>query len=586
MDNPLSGRVRRHSLSSRLHLVLILIVLLLIASFLAAGSYIVNSERQQKVISQSEGIINGLNDAIRSDFGKYREFSRLIMIDERILQFLRANSESVDMALTNSARSGIYDLLNPTTMVDSVFVFRNDGKYVATNRGKFMIDEKRMNTDEWVDHLLAPKGSAIYSINGDHALFKINGQPIISIGRTIYDVSTQEKRGFLFMNISSSLLDSMLTGIPDSNMMIMGTDGTFLAGNKELEYYFDPVYFSESVIHTYIDDGLYISGKKVSGMPIVIIDARYMEKWAYPIQSLYILLLLLLVFSLAVFIVYLFVSRNITTPLFKLTSAMEKNRDEGKLEKIDIVMPRNEIGVLKDSYNGMVERVNELFDSLIEKEKTLQRAEMRVLHEQIKPHFLYNSLETIGCLAVDAGAVQVQEALETLGSFYRNFLSKGEREIPLKTEISIIKDYLSLQKLRYGDIINDEYDIAPDSLEFPIPKLILQPIVENSIYHGIRMKGEPGTIRISSRIEEDSLHITVRDSGVGMDEAHIKQILESRNNPDKSDTSESFGLWGTIERIRYYCGSDDVVSIRSEQGEYTEIEFIIRSHYVQSDADR
>ena len=568
-------KTRRHSLSTRMRLLLIFIILLLLASFLAAGYYVAENERRDRVISESEGVLNGIAEGIHSDFVKYREISRLIMIDDRLLKFLRAKGENVDSALTNSARSGIYDLLNPTTMVDSVFVFRNDGKYVATNRGKYMIDEARMSTAEWNEHLLEPMGSATYSLNGDNALFKINGEPIVSIGRAIYDISTQERVGILFMNISPQLLDTRLNAMTGSDIMICGTDGTYLAGDRGLEDYYDERYCSGSVLHTYMENGLYVSGRRVDDIPIVIINARYMENWSYSPQASFILVFLLAVIILAILVMGLFVTHNITVPVFKLTSAMEKNRDEGKLEKIDIRIPNNEIGILKDSYNSMVERVNELFEDLLEKEKTVQRAEMRVLHEQIKPHFLYNSLETIGFLAIDAGAKEVHEALETLGSFYRNFLSKGEREIPLKTEITIIKDYLALQKLRYGEILNDEYDIAEDTLNFHIPKLILQPIVENSIYHGIRLKGEPGTIRIRSRMKDGALHITVRDSGVGMTEDEIRRILDNRRNPDKSEASESFGLWGTIERIRVYCGSDDVVRIYSEVGEYTEIEFII-----------
>ena len=177
-------------------------------------------------------------------------------------------------------------------------------------------------------------------------------------------------------------------------------------------------------------------------------------------------------------------------------------------------------------------------------------------------------------MALDAGAGSVHDALETLGSFYRNYLSKGDREIPLSREVCIVKDYLSLQKLRYGDIIEDEYDIDEDTERFIVPKLILQPLVENCIYHGIRMKGERGTIKIASRLENGELHLLVRDTGVGMDPGKIEKILTSKSSTYEQNSS-SFGLWGTIERVRYYTGRDDIVRIRSEIGEYTEVEFII-----------
>ena len=271
----------------------------------------------------------------------------------------------------------------------------------------------------------------------------------------------------------------------------------------------------------------------------------------------------------------LFIKTDITDPIYKLSESMEKNKRTGNLKTIDIEMPSSELDMLKDDYNNLIDHVNELIATLIEKEKTLQRAEMRVLQEQIKPHFLYNSLETIGFLALDAGAVKVHDSLEILGSFYRNFLSKGDRVIPLSREVQIVKDYLALQKLRYGDIFEDEYDIDEKTGKFILPKLILQPLVENSIYHGIRMKGEKGSIKISSKLEDGFLHLKVRDTGVGMTQEQIDKILHSDRNFKGEIEGESFGLWGTIERIRIYCGSNDVVRIDSEVGEYTEIEFII-----------
>ena len=160
-----------------------------------------------------------------------------------------------------------------------------------------------------------------------------------------------------------------------------------------------------------------------------------------------------------------------------------------------------------------------------------------------------------------------------MGRFYRNFLSKGDREIPLEKEVTIVKDYLSLQKLRYGDILIDEYDIAAEAADCIVPKLTLQPLVENCIYHGIRPKGEPGVIRIKAAVEGDDLHIYVTDTGVGMSSEYIDKLMSGKKNG--SGDEGSFGLWGTIERIRYYSHRDDVFRITSEEGEYTCVELII-----------
>ncbi len=581
----------RYSLVKRMRFTLSFLIILFLISFLLTIFYIMGKERRENVIHESSQILNGLADGISSDIARYKEISRLIMVDEELVEYLRADTGVIDAGLVNITRNSVLEILNVTSMVDSVFVFRNDGQYLATNRGKYMFDHNRMEQEEWEQNIYEKKGGAVISINADNAIFKLNNSPVVTIARIVYDIRTQKKLGIMLMNISNTFLDQKLFNISDKDNLIMGTDGTFLAGNEaikdiaDISRYYDDSLFngggSLPVIHDEIvkDRKRYmISACHLPDMPIVIINMSRLDNGLYMYETVYVLLILMAVFLIILFLAGTFINKNVASPIHQLNQAMEKNRMSGKLEKIEGKIPPNEIGVLKDSYNRMVDRVNELFENLIEKEKMIQKTEMRVLQEQIKPHFLYNSLETINFMALDAGATEVHDAVETLGSFYRNFLSKGDREIPLRRELSIIKDYLKLQKLRYGDILDDEYDIADDTLDFMIPKLMLQPIVENSIYHGIRLKGEAGTIKISSRMEGDELHIVVRDTGVGMSDEQIKRILsvnDDGKDRQNSDT-ESFGLWGTIERVRYYCQTDDVVNIRSEIGEYTEIEFKLR----------
>ncbi len=568
----------RNSLSLRLRLVFAIIIFLFIIAFIVSIYLITKKERRENVIIESESLLAGLSDGIYSDIQRYRELSRLVMIDDRLVKFLRAKTEDVSPGLINTARYGVLGVLNITTMVDSVFVFRNDGQYMATNRGKYMLNYIRMDDGEWKKKIVEKKGRAFVTLNGDGAIYKTNLSPIITISREINDVVSQERTGILLMNISSVLLEQKVYALNTKDIIIVGTDGTFLAGNENLVGYFDENLIAPDFVHIekFIDnEDIMISGMQVPDMPIVVMAVTHIHKGMVSTETIGVLIFLMLVFIAGVFFVGAYITKNITSPVFDLVKDMEKNREEGTLKKIDTNINVNELILIKDSYNNMVDHVNVLFDCLIEKEQTIQKAELRVLQEQIKPHFLYNSLETIGFLAMDAGADKVHSALETLGSFYRNFLSKGDREIPLKREIIIIKDYLSLQKLRYGDILNDEYEIAPDTEECLIPKLILQPLVENSIYHGIRMKGEQGTIKISSFLEDDDLHILVRDTGIGMTQEQIDKILSKEKIEGTEEFNESFGLWGTIERIRCYCDKDDVVRIRSEIGEYTEIEFIL-----------
>ena len=160
--------------------------------------------------------------------------------------------------------------------------------------------------------------------------------------------------------------------------------------------------------------------------------------------------------------------------------------------------------------------------------------------------------------------MEVCDCLQSLGSFYRNFLSKGRKEVTVAEEFQIIRDYLKLQKLRFEDNFEAEIQMEDQVRDCPVLRLILQPLVENSINHGIRPKGELCSLLVEVHQVGDQLHFTVRDSGIGMSQERIEEIF-------RKDNRKSFGLKATVERIRLHYGKEDVCEIHSEVGEYTEI---------------
>jgi two-component system sensor histidine kinase YesM len=568
---------REDSLSASLKRVILSIAVVATAAFLVAMYVVVQKERIEYTKRESDSVLKTLSNNIFSEIKNYTEISRIIMTDERLVEFLRADSVAVDIGMINDARYGIMDILNVKEGVDCVMVFREDMIMVATNRFTYKYDYDRMNEEEWRKDIYEGKGKAVVSLHSNGIAEKLDNKPMVTIGRAVYDIDSQQRTGLMMMNISTIVFDRILGKLGYGDICIMGKDGSFLSGNRNYMQFFDEMFFSEKISSldtVYNKEKVLVSGCSVSNIPIVIIRVSPYDKEGISFGMVYVLLGLLIVFIILASFVGWFIRKNITTPVFELSESMEKNRESGELKKIDLNVPHSEFEMLKGDYNNMIDHVNELIATLIEKEKVLQKSEMRVLQEQIKPHFLYNSLETIGFLAMDAGADKVHDALETLGRFYRNFLSKGGREIPLSREVMIVQDYLSLQKLRYGDIISDEYDIAPETENCIVPKLILQPLVENSIYHGIRLKGEEGTIRVSSKMVDGRLNITVRDTGVGMSRQQIDMILSAETDSEVSQ-SDSFGLWGTIQRVRIYTGRRDVVQISSEVGEYTEVTFVL-----------
>ena len=562
------------SLQQTTLLMLTILLLFFCMMLMIATSIIIRRTEDDFKIRTSDTAVNNVVSTISASLVNYNYLTRLIMVNDRVVNFLKAKETDGDKIY--EARSGIYEIQNLYSYIDSVYIFRNDGAYVSTStrRGEYFIDIDNLERS----NILDARGSTVISINGNGTIRKNSGKPLLTMSRAIYDINSQKLLGILIMNISSEVFDDTLALQNSKGMCILDRDGTLLCGNEEIAALYDSDYNNESMVYKNIRLGgerKTLTGR-LAVKPLVVLCASGKGAEALPRDTKYALMMTLTAFILSGMVCAWFITVNIARPIKNLSAAMERTRSSGWLKKIDAEMPNNEIGRLAESYNSMIEYLNELFNRLLENEKNVQKAEMRVLQEQIKPHFLYNTLETISYMAVQVNASKVYDALETLGSFYRNCLSKGDREIPLKNELRITQDYLSLQKMRYGDIFEDEYILDEITLDYMIPKLILQPLVENCIYHGVRLKGEKCVIRITTRMEEDGLHIIVYDSGVGMSAEQIKNVLEA-NEEEEDDVRilSGFGLRGTINRIRYYYNCDNVVQIRSELGEYTEIEIYI-----------
>lgn len=530
-------------------------------------------------VSSSELAMTGLNKNIEAILDRYNDMSRQIMINSYVINFLHGGDNSY---LTTNAKNGIISDTTVYSFVDSVYVYRLDGDYVRTGAGIMLINNKLRESPEWNAPLKEAKGGNVVMINGGGAFHKQVGTPLISMARYIYDIDTQERIGVLVINLTSSVLNAAMKDQVSNNraLCFFDQEGNVLWGDESLKSSFTQEFVGNGFHWEETNDGkqkMILCAYSTNELPIVQVSSTpVLVTGLKSPEAVWIAVILMLAAIITVFSSGVFISKNIARPIDQLTDAIEDTKSEGLLQEIKLSLPNNEIKRLAGSYNSMIVHINQLIIQLIDKEKSVQKAEMRILHEQIKPHFLYNSLETISYMALQSNAPKVHDALETLGSFYRNFLSKGSRDIPVRSEIQIVKDYLSLQKLRYADSFDDEYILDENAMDTMIPKLILQPLVENSLYHGVRLTGEKEIIRISAFKKEDGVHILVYDTGVGMTQEQISKVLASVSSDDNA--LESFGLKGTIERIRYYCNYRETILIRSEPGEFTEIEIIIPNH--------
>jgi two-component system, sensor histidine kinase YesM len=260
---------------------------------------------------------------------------------------------------------------------------------------------------------------------------------------------------------------------------------------------------------------------------------------------------------------YRLLNRSIKDPIYRLKTMASKialGDLSIRVDKPEI----SELDELTDSLNSMAGKLGELIEQNVQKQQNLQKAEMRALQAQIAPHFMYNTLDTILALAEDGQNANVVATTLALSSFFRLSLSNGRDWVTVAEEKSHVESYLAIQKMRYGAILEYEIDIAQDILREPMVKILLQPLVENAIYHGIKKTRRPGLIKLKGEPRDGCLVFTVEDNGLGMREAELERIRESLAHYDVSNPETGFGLYNVFKRIQLYYEIDNGLTMESE----------------------
>lgn len=268
------------------------------------------------------------------------------------------------------------------------------------------------------------------------------------------------------------------------------------------------------------------------------------------------------------------ISRSITKPLRKLSAAMEAF-GQGDFDINCVVESEDEIGRLSNTFNQMVTDMNEMLNSVYEQKMMKQEAQMKSLQMQINPHFLYNTLDTINWMARIRQADEVGDMAAALGNMMRYSLSKRSF-VQLAEEVKNLNDYIAIQNMRYGDKMEARIEIDKELMDLFIPKLLIQPLLENAIVHGMEEKVEKGTIIVTAWREDGELYIQVKDDGVGMTEDTITQLL-SEDYSVKKKGHTSIGIVNVNRRIQMIYGTGYGLQIQSVLGAGTKMTIHIRA---------
>lgn len=274
---------------------------------------------------------------------------------------------------------------------------------------------------------------------------------------------------------------------------------------------------------------------------------------------------LLVLFTLITIVVCIYLSRSITKPISNLNETMQKASSNLQIvaDQSDI----EEINSLSYSFNQLIQKIDNLLKKIKEDAKLQRQSEIKVLQAQINPHFLYNTLDALNWKAVQHQDAEMTTLIRSLCDFYRISLSNGDEFIPIKDEIKHVECYLKIQSIRFKNQFTYDLEVEPHLLSMYCLKILLQPLIENAITHGLRPLDHPGKIHIRIFTQDNNIIMTVEDNGVGMSE----QMLDEVNNGLSNQALHKYGLYNINQRIRLTYGETYGIHIQSQLNSGTKV---------------
>lgn len=508
-------------------------------------------------------IIDNINDV-----------SKMIISSDNVQNTLKKiHEQSKEGTGYDNISNYLMQFTNFNSNISSIYILDEQGnRYYSENVFYKNFELKKIESCEWYGELLENRGKYILKLNGG-GLFERNGNNYVSLIRVINDINTGEKIGLLIINMNENAfynLSLKLSNQYGTKLIIRNDRNELITGpNADLEL------LGEMEEYRSFDSKVRFSVERSDKKDYIISTLTNQDyKWKLttvmqysesPQQTKY-TNYFLLYFSVANFLLIIIgsmiISKFITNPLKKLCKSM-KDIESGEFNTVYIKTYDDEVGELKKGYNIMISQINLLLDKIRKDEKIKRQTELNLLMSQIKPHFLYNTFDTINSLALLGENRKIYEMIKALGKFYRTSLNNGKDIITVEEEINTVKGYLVIQNIRYQDMFDVEYDLDPRCNGFKIIKLVLQPLVENAIYHGIRNKKNKGKIKISTYQEEEKVILTLEDNGSGMDESQVRNIIESKTT--------GIGVRTTKERLRVFYGDDYEFIVESKKDIGTKI---------------
>ncbi|WP_339286669.1 sensor histidine kinase [Paenibacillus sp. FSL E2-0201] len=573
-----------HSIHHRLFLLFLFCMssILLIVSLLYYNRTTVQfhekiSDLSQKNVAQTADLFSLL-------YKGYDSLSKSLSNNFELIRLINETSNEPAVAYINEQTI--------TNILGAIFYSRDDlvGIHVITDKGKIYNYGNYMNVvdpdymkEDWYHQLQASSGKMVWLGVYEHSLIdQVEDSPVFAFGRQIYDLNEHKPIGIVLYETNPKpvldALDNVKLG-EHSQVYLMSQDGRFVSSAEDQEpdlTQLPSLQNSQNVVVEQTANRLLVASKlSFSGWWVLSItpnrdlNVELVEMKRY----------LFIVFSILVLVSTLIasiVSRTISLPLKKVIREM-KQVEIGNFRGMVNVSSYQEINILVASFNRMVRRIEELIERVKLSSVSEKNAELHALQSQVNPHFLYNTLDMIYWMLDEEGNEQLGELVLSLSSMFR-YSSHWEVdvEVTLREELEQIGHYLNIISIRLEGRLRIEINIDERWLEVRLPKMTVQPVIENAVKHGLESLDRQGILKVSILEETGVLNIVVQDNGKGMDAEKLNALVESLDRPSTKENGKmGIGLQNLHQRLQHMFGESYGLVIRSLPGEGTEVAIVL-----------
>lgn len=523
-------------------------------------------------------IIQQMNQNIDSYIDYMENIAYLISSNEDVQDYLF--DEKIDNEGRYRILNQLQTILDSRSDIRNVGIISKNGRMLINDGSKSVNQDLDLNTQEWYATALEkPNGPILTSSHVQHI---ISGERpwVITLSRGIRDRrGSGEKEGVFFIDLNysaiSGLCDQSTVGTK-GYAFILDAKGNIVYHPQQQQLYNELQTENISLIMdtdedtvltgTGNDGKLYsISRSEKTGWTVVdCTNVKELLSKSRQAQSVYVLTAIILVIVALLF--SRFMARSITLPIQKLRDSMKKVQ-EGDFSVSDVVVDsKNEIGSLTKSFDVMTHRIHELMEQNVHEQEEKRRSELKALQSQINPHFLYNTLDSIIWMAEGKKNEEVVLMTASLARLLRQSISNEDEVVPIANEVEYARGYLTIQKMRYKDKLEFQIEVDSSILYIPLIKLVLQPIIENAIYHGLKYKESKGLLIVKGFMKDGNAVLQVIDDGVGIDEETLAHIYDKHK---VNYHSNGVGVYNVQKRLKLYYGEDYGITYTSELGKGT-----------------